>query len=291
MTIKGKGNLPELYALLAEMIARGEEGVVATVIRTARSVPRQVGSKMVVRGDGSVTGSVGGGGVEAHVLQEAKLVLADGLCRRVCLNLDGDTGVCGGEVELFLEPVTAAAPFWIIGAGHVGRALLELGAPLSFRFTVVDDRRDFLVDLEQANTCSDEPAELAERLRPTSRTVMVVASRNHELDGDYLEAIFSAEAAADQKVSYLGVIGSKTKAKVLQKRFAAHPTWKARFAEVVIPVGLAIGAETPHEIARSLLAEILAGVRGAAWIPTAEGEPLGLYRLQQHPRRRRQGKS
>jgi xanthine dehydrogenase accessory factor len=238
---------------------------------------------MVIRSDGSVTGSVGGGTVEDMVCKEAKRVLADGICRRVSLNLNGESGVCGGEVEIFIEPVAVAAPFWIIGAGHVGRAILALGLHLPFRFTVVDDRKDFLADLEPAQTFTYRPNELVQHLEPNARMVILVASRHHELDGEYLEAIFGAEQAAQKQVGYLGVVGSRTKAKYLAKRFAANPWASERFRQVHIPVGLALGAETPQEIALSLLAEILAFLRGSPWVRNQEGEAVGLYRLSHMP--------
>ncbi len=285
MTIRGKGSPREIYTLLAEMARQGEAGVLATVIRTDRSVPRHMGSKMVIRQDGTVTGSVGGGTVESRILQEAHLVMADGRCRRVSLKLDGEAGICGGEVEVFLEPVAAAVPFWIVGAGHVGRALLEIGAHLPFRFTVVDDRPDFLADLGPVATCPDTPAELVRNLRPTANMVILIASRHHELDGDYLEAIFQAEAVAGEQVAFLGVVGSRTKARYMQKRFTARPDWQRRYAQVIMPVGMALGAETPHEIALSIHAEVLATVRAAAWVTSDSGQPLGLYRLRDLPRR------
>jgi len=283
VTINPNADAQGLYALLAEMAASGEAGVVATVIRTARSVPRHAGSKMVVRADGSVTGSVGGGAVEAKVIAEAELVKADGVCRRLSLGLSGEAGVCGGEVEVFLEPVSSAAPFWIFGAGHVGRALLEVGLALPFRFTIVDDRPEFLADLGPVQVRNLGPTEVPEILQPTANTVVLLASRNHELDGDFLEAIFAAEETAGQRVAFLGVVGSKTKARVLQKRFASDPARAERFREVQIPVGLAIGAETPQEIALSILAEILAEVRQVARIESEAGESLGVYRLRCRP--------
>jgi xanthine dehydrogenase accessory factor len=267
------------------MTARGEEGVLATVIRTDRSVPRHVGSKMILHGDGTVTGSVGGGAVEDRVRTAAAAVMADGRCQRIRLKLDGDAGVCGGEVEVFLEPVSTAVPCWIIGAGHVGRALLDLGANLTFRYTVVDDRIDYLTDLAPVATCPDPPAQFGHSFQPTARTVVLVASRNHELDGDYLEAIFQAEAKAGVRIAYLGVIGSRTKAKVLQQRFAARDDWRQRYSEVVIPVGLALGAETPHEIALSILAEVLASVRGAEWLTAQKDQPVGVPFLRHRPRK------
>lgn len=284
MTIRGKGSPQEIYAQLAEMAARGEDGVLATVIRADRSVPRHLGSKMILHRDGTVTGSVGGGAVEDHVRSVAAEVMADGRCCRVTLKLDGQVSVCGGEVELFLEPVSTAVPCWIIGAGHLGRALVDLGANLPFHFTVVDDRSEYLADLTLVATCPDPPAVFVRSFQPTSRTVVLVASRNHELDGDYLEAIFQAEAAAGVQVAYLGLVGSRTKAKVLQQRFATRDEWRRRYAQVVVPVGLALGAETPHEIALSMLGEVLASVRGAPRLTSAKGQPQGVYFMRSRPR-------
>jgi xanthine dehydrogenase accessory factor len=238
---------------------------------------------MILHSDGTVTGSVGGGAVEDHVRTAAAEVAANGRCRRIRLKLDGEAGVCGGEVEIFLEPISTTVPCWIIGAGHLGRALVDLGANLPFRYTVVDDRAEYLDDLAPVVTCSDPPAHFGRSFLPTPRTVVLVASRNHELDGDYLEAIFQAEAKAGVQVAYLGVVGSRTKAKVLQKRFTAREEWRQRYADVVIPVGLALGAETPHEIALSILAEVLASVRGSEWLTSAQGHPVGVPFMRNRP--------
>ena len=133
-----------VFRRLAAMVEAGEAGVLATVTRTSRSTPRHAGSKMIVHADGSVTGSVGGGAAEARVIREAQAVLMDGQCRNLQLDLAGDLGVCGGTMEVFLEAVLSAVPFWVIGAGHIGRALTELGWTLPFRFILVDDRPEFL---------------------------------------------------------------------------------------------------------------------------------------------------
>jgi xanthine dehydrogenase accessory factor len=268
------------------MVARGEAGALATVIRTDRSVPRHPGSKMVLRADGSVTGSVGGGVVEARVLEAARETARDGQCRRLLLELDGAAGVCGGETEIFIEPVTVNTPCWVIGAGHVGRALVELGRSLPLQFTVVDDRAEFLTDLEPAATLLAAPQELAERFTPTARTAVILASRHHELDGDYLEAVFAAEERTGQEAGYVGVIGSRRKARVLAQRFANSQARRARFIRVHSPVGLALGAETPPELALSILSELLAVLRGVAWVPAEDGTPLGVYSQAHRPLRK-----
>jgi len=278
-----RGDPRELYAALAEMARRGEPGAVATVIRTARSAPRHSGSKMIVRPDGTITGSVGGGTVEARVIAAAQQVIDSGECQRLTLDLTGEVGVCGGEVEIFIEPVDTSLPFWIIGAGHVGRAILELGSQLPFRFTMVDDRQQFLTDLDGARALCVTPAELPQHLQTTSRMAVLLATRNHELDGEYLDAVLTAEEQSGCEVDYLGVIGSRTKAKVLTRQYAGSAQRTERFRRLSMPVGLALGAETPEGVALSILAEIVSVLRGVEWIGDQDDERLGLYLQRQRP--------
>ena len=256
--------MDDLYPLMADMIRRGEHAAVATVIRAERSVPRHVGSKMLVRTDGSVVGSVGGGGLEARCIALAAEVIASGECRRVNFDLTGTDGVCGGEVEVFLEPLLSRTPLVIVGMGHVGRALLDLSRHLPFRFLAVDDRPEFLEDLGAVETLNVGAADLAGHFKPTARTVVVLCTHSHEHDADTLAAVFRSEQAAGVACAFLGLVGSRTKAVHIARRFAADPLTAARFADVSVPVGLDIGAETPHEIAVSILAEILACLRGGA---------------------------
>ena len=189
----------DIYRRLSEMVEQGQGGVLATVIRTRKSTPRHEGSKMIILPDGSVVGSVGGGAAEARVIEEARQVFLDGRPRCLPLDLAGDVGVCGGHMEIFLEPVTRADPFIVIGAGHVGRALVEVGRTLPFRFTLIDDRPGLIADLEGLSgvrLLEASADDLASSLEVPTRGALLIASRNHELDGDYLEAVLEAERAA-----------------------------------------------------------------------------------------------
>lgn len=255
--------MDDLYPILADMIRRGEDAVVATVIRAERSVPRHVGSKMLVRRDGTTVGSVGGGGLEARCIEAAGEVIAAGECRRLSFDLTGADGLCGGEVEVFVEPLLTRAPLVVVGMGHVGRALLDVSRHLPFRFLGVDDRPEFLEGLDAVETLNAAPADFAAHFVPTARTVIILCNRNHTLDGEALEAVFRAEKAAGVTCAFLGLVGSRTKAAHIAQRFADDPGDAARFRQVSVPVGLDIGAETPHEIAVSILGEVLATVRGA----------------------------
>ena len=272
----------ELYRALAELAVRGESAVLATVIATRLSTPRHPGSKMIVHADGSVTGSVGGGRGEARVIEEALLVLQDGECRTLKLDLKGGVGVCGGEMDVFLEPVVRGVPFLVIGAGHIGRAMLEVGSSLPFRFTVIDDRPAALLALSEMGgirTLESGPSGLPERLEIPPRGALLVASRSHELDGDFLEAVFKAEEAQGREFPFLGVLASRAKAQKLRSRFKGDPFAERRLGQIQLPVGLDLGAETPAEIALSILAETMAVLRGVSLLTDGKEQPLGV-RLQ-----------
>jgi xanthine dehydrogenase accessory factor len=276
-----------LYRRLAEMTAAVEQGVLATVIATRLSTPRHEGSKMIVHADGSVTGSVGGGKAEAVVLEAALKVMADGACRRLELDLAGDLGVCGGHMEVFLEPILRSVPFVVIGAGHVGRALIELGSHLSFHFTVVDDRPEFLApqaDLPRVKTLLSSADDLATQLEITPGGALLVASRSHVLDADYLETVLRAEQESGHRFGFLGVLGSRSKAARLKQQMKAlSPEIASRMESVQLPVGLEIGAETPNEIALSVLAEAVAVLRGVAYLKDSEGQDLGIRLQRRRP--------
>ena len=275
--------MKELYALLADMTARGEGGAVATVIRTDRSAPRHEGSKLILRADGTLVGSVGGGGLETLVISAAREAMADGRCRHLRFDLSGELSACGGEVEVFVEPLADLPPCWIFGAGHVGRAVARLGRDLPFRFTVVDDRADLLADLAPARGLAAGPADLAAHLRLTPRTLVLCVTRGHRLDTEFLEALFALERDAGVEAAWVGVIGSRSKAAQLRRHFTADVRYAERWRRVVVPVGLAIGAETPAELALSMLAELLAVTRGVPWLSDPAGCPLGIYHQSRRP--------
>ena len=140
--------MPEtLFRALAELESSGGAGVLCTIIREHGSVPRHAGSKMLVYPDGRVLDTIGGGEMESRVVRAALEALAEGRPRTVGYQLAdptaGDPGVCGGEVEIFVEPIEPRPTLLVIGAGHVGRALVHLGHWLGFRVALADDRPDY----------------------------------------------------------------------------------------------------------------------------------------------------
>lgn len=267
---------------LGAMVRDQRPGVLATVVRAERSTPRQPGAKLIVHADGRLTGTVGGGAAEAHVVAQAREVLESGECRVVAIDLDGGHGVCGGRMEVFLEPVLRAVPFLVIGGGHVGRALAEVGRTLPFRFLLVDDREEILAPLGAAGAGGGARAlvcgadGLAAHLGAFAGGAVLVASRGHEHDADYLEALLRAEPALPRPFAFLGLLGSRAKAAVTRQELRRRGVDEAALARLRAPVGLDLGDETPAEIALSVLAEALAVLRGRAFLRDEGGDELGV---------------
>lgn len=259
---------PVNYSDLAELERTGESGAVCTIIRERGSVPRHVGSKMLVKADGTLHGTVGGGEMEQRVRQEALEALHEGKPRVVTYTLSnpaqGDPGVCGGEVEIFIEPLLHQPKLLVIGGGHVGRALVHLGKWLGFRVTLSDDRAEFCNP--QAVPGADEylpgpMAELPKTFTFTPATYIVLPTRGVPLDVTGLPHLIG------QPHAYLGVIGSQRRWLTAVKQLEAQGFSREALAHIRAPMGLELNAETPEEIAVSVLAEIIMLRRAGTGVP------------------------
>ena len=270
----------EIYETLARMTATGQDGILVTVVETRLSTPRHEGSKMVVHVDGTITGSVGGGRSEARVIEVAGQVFKDRKCCLLDLDLTKGLGVCGGSMQVFLEPVLQSSPFIIIGAGHVGRAMVEVGRALPFHFILVDDRPEFLESWKEVpgvQTILSTPEELVEKIDVTERTAVLLSSRNHTLDTAYLEATLRSEMASSCQFPFVGVLGSRSKAlRILGLIKKLGDDFATRMENVSMPVGLDIAAETPQEIALSILAQAQSTLRGVEPLRNDKNEAVGI---------------
>lgn len=250
------------YKALAECIQENKPAAVATVVKTMGSSPRDVGSKMLVYPDGSIVGSVGGGEMEARVIETAKESIRAGKPTYLDMTLSdearGDPLVCGGEIEIFVEPLLAAPTLIIVGAGHIGAACAELGKFLGFRVVIVDDREELLKreNLPAADEvhAGDMPAELR-KLDITPQTYIVLVTRAHTTDAPVLREIIAKPAA------YIGMLGSKRRVLTVFDMLKREGTDDRAFQRVHAPIGIPIGAETPQEIAVSILAEVVKAKR------------------------------
>lgn len=252
-----------LEALLAAQDC-GELVAMATVVRVQGSVPRHAGSKMLIRTDGSIVGTVGGGGMESRVVQEGLAAIKDGETRLLSYSLndiqDGDPGICGGTLQIFVEPVGASPTLLVIGGGHVGKALCELGKWAGWRVVLNDDREAFC-NPEYVSGLDgyiiSRPSEISQHIEITGRTYVAAVTRGLPIDRDLIPALLQTPAA------YIGVIGSQRRWALTEKALKEElGVSDEALKRVYAPIGLELQAETPQEIAVSILAQITMLRRG-----------------------------
>jgi len=239
---------------------KGEHGTLAilTVVRTSGSSPRDVGAKMVVLPDGSTEGTIGGGKLEKLAVQDALEMLKKGGCsyKQYRLRPEEEQGIgaeCGGDVDVFIEVLGPADHLVILGAGHIGLALHRLAQVLDFKVTVIDDRPEYAVPQKFKGADVrlmryDDPG-ISALLTPNS--YVVVVTHAHMNDATALKTVLGS------KVRYVGMIGSRRKVSKLKEQLEKDGVPKERLDEVFTPVGLDIGAETPAEIAVSIISEMI----------------------------------
>ena len=247
-----------IYQALGELEQNNESAALCTVVKSEGSTPRHVGSKMLVYPDGNFIGTIGGGDLEHRVLDEAWMAIADGQARHLHYNMSdpsrGDPGVCGGTVEVFVEPILPAPMVIVVGAGHVGKAVAHLAKWLGFRVAVSDDRAEFCTPevVPEADAYYPVPMEkLTEHVKVTRQTYLVLTTRGSNVDAAGLGPLLETEAG------YIGVIGSKRRWLETVKALKEQGVPAEKIARVHSPIGLELQAETPEEIAVSILAEIL----------------------------------
>jgi xanthine dehydrogenase accessory factor len=247
-----------MYNEIQAALRRGERVVVATVVKTAGAAPCGVGSKMLIRADGSVSGSFAGPITDGKATQAALQALREGHSLLTHIHLDADqgeaVGSCGATLEVFFEVLRPEPRLIIAGAGYVAQALARLAANLDFRIVVVDDRRD-LADPqsfgEKVQLVFGDIPQTLRALEPDEGSWIVIVTRGHHLDKDALRAALESNAA------YIGMIGSPSKVRNIFKELQKEGIARERLAQVHAPIGLDLGAETPDEIALSIAAEML----------------------------------
>ncbi len=243
---------------IVDALQNNKPAALATVVKTRGASPRNPGAKMVIFPDGTIAGSVGGGEMEHRVISAGQEALRDGQPRYLDMNLSrderGDPLICGGEMEIFVEPLLVAPTLVIVGAGHIGAAVSELGKFLGFRTIVLDDRADLLTpehlpfaDERRAGGYVDQLAEL----EINSQTYIVIVTRAHTLDAPVLRSLAGKPAA------YIGMLGSKRRVITVMETLRKEGIDQAALERVHAPIGIEIQAETPQEIAVSIMAEII----------------------------------
>jgi xanthine dehydrogenase accessory factor len=250
----------EVLPAAAAALERGEPAALVTIVRSSGSTPQRTGAKMLVFADGRTVGTIGGGCYENDAVGRARDAIASGRPAIVKYDLNDDFAqesglICGGQMEVYIDPIAPAPALYVIGAGHVGWHLARVAADAGFRIHVIDDREKF------ANTERFPAAENIEvddigawlhRAELPSTAYVVIVTRGHTHDFDALRAL----AARDLR--YLGLIGSRAKVARVFDALEAEGMPVECLARVHAPIGLDIGAITPAEIAISILAELIA---------------------------------
>ncbi len=249
---------PSIYQALARLETRNESGVLCTVVHSQGATPRHPGSKMLVYPEGSIHGSIGGGEMESRVIAEALQALIDGQPRLVKYTLAeperGDPGVCGGQMEVFVEPVLSKPAIVVVGCGHVGKAVALLARWLGFWVAASDDRAELCTPEAFPDADAYYPiplAELTAEMKITRNTYVVLTTRGVPVDVQALPALLDSPAA------YIGVIGSQRRWATTRKTLLEQGLQAEKIDRVHSPMGLELNAETPEEIAVSILAEII----------------------------------
>ncbi len=248
-----------LFQRAQELIDEDRPAALATVVEAKGSTPRKPGARMIVYPDGSIEGTVGGGGLEKRVIEEALIRIGSGESGLIHITLRDSTpgaseGACGGEMRVFIEPIGNAPRLLIFGAGHVGRTLARMASELDFHIVVYDDREEYADPEYFPKTIRlvHGPFDQAmETLQPTLRDSIVIMTYNHALDQSLLKDALGTPAR------YVGMIGSKTKCKKVRENLLAEGISNERLQQAHAPIGLPIGGHTPAEIAISILGEIV----------------------------------
>jgi len=254
----------DLFEEIVKMRRAGQRGALATIVHTNGSIPSYESSRMLVREDGSIAGTIGGGCVEAEVWAAAKEVMYKEAPRKMVFNLNNEASydnglICGGTLEVFVEPLLPQPQLIIFGGGHVSMAVARAASSAGFGIAVVDDRESFAnaERFPMANDIHTTYEDAFEKIQPNASSYLVIVTRGHKEDMRVLAWAVRTPAR------YIGMIGSKRKVLSVYKALENDGYRPEEFQRVFAPMGLEIGALSPEEIAISIVAELIAIRRNA----------------------------
>ena len=256
--------MEDVLAALTDALSRGDSVALVTIVSAHGSTPQRVGARMLVHADGRIVGTIGGGCYEHDAFWKAREALVSRKAQLVHYELSDDLAeesglICGGRMDVFIEPVEPSPHLYILGAGHVGYQLGQIAHTVGFKLHVVDDRQKFANHerFPQAAEVVVESLDTWVRAAAIPATAFVVVlTRGHRQDFDVLRAL------AGRELRYVGLIGSRAKVARLTDALlyaGVSPDW---LKQLHAPIGFDIGAVSPEEIAVSILAELIAVRRG-----------------------------
>ncbi|HYO79852.1 MAG TPA: XdhC/CoxI family protein [Bryobacteraceae bacterium] len=262
----------DIFEEIVRLRAQGRKCALATIVQVRGSIPSHETAKLLVRDDGSIVGTVGGGCVEAEVWAAAREVIDTGEPRQMHFSLNQDAAydnglICGGQLDVFIEPVEPQPAAVIFGAGHISKSLAKVASIAGFRTTVVDDRETFasrerFPDVDEV--IAGDYDDVFQRLPVHSGTYLIIVTRGHRDDMRVLEWAVQTPAV------YVSMIGSRRKVLGVVRELVAGGMAPELFERIHAPMGLEIGAITPEEIAVSVVAEMIAVRRK----PTGEWQAI-----------------
>ena len=254
----------DIYEEIVRVRFEGGKAALATIVRRQGSTPRRDFAKMLISEDGSTVGSVGGGQTEAEVLKEAERVMETGQASLLKYQLtqkdaEAEGLACGGTVEIFVEPILPDPKLILMGAGHIGQTVAQVAHRVGFNVAVVDDRESFanrerFPQAEELVVAAFEEGFDAITVSQTS--FILIATRGHGYDQVVLEQALQTPAG------YIGMVGSRRKTQIIVQKLLEKGISPRALSRLYAPIGIEIGSETPEEIAVSVVAELIAILRG-----------------------------
>jgi len=247
--------LDTIYQKILEARNQNQKLALCVIVNTKGSTPREQGAKMLVYPNADIYGSIGGGELEKSVISNALKALKSGKSELYKHDLLHQHNMCcGGSVEIFIEPIMEKNKLYIFGAGHTGHALARHALSLDFEVVVIDDRKEYLdqISVEGINKLHLHYEQALPLLPMDEQTYICIMTYSHPYDRDILSYCLK------RPVAYLGMIGSRRKVEMTKKMFVdAGVGSESELEKVDMPMGIDIDAETPDEIAVSILAKII----------------------------------
>jgi xanthine dehydrogenase accessory factor len=249
----------DIYEAIVQARTAGLRAALATIIVRKGSTPRKDSAKMLVYESGQLLGTIGGGCNEAEVCREAAVVIRTEKPKLLAFDLTDEDAeesalLCGGTMEIYIEPILPQPFLFVFGAGHIGQAVAEVAGRLGFKIVVADDRVKYANGdrFPGAEVVVDDWEKLFEKLSITDSSYVLIATRGHQYDLHCLRLALRTPAR------YIGLLGSRRKTRLLMETLAREGFGETDFQRVYSPVGIEIGSETPEEIAVSIAAELIA---------------------------------